>query len=93
MVDSVVRSGALFGPGAPAILLACCSSRYGTVRAPRWWRVLIGLTVAFAAYLRSQDHRRTVAVSETPCSERLAIAADLHHFVAHASWCRPRWLA
>ncbi|MFF7520351.1 sensor histidine kinase [Streptomyces pseudovenezuelae] len=45
--------------------------------------VLIGLTVAFAAYLRSQDYRRTVAVSETRRSERLAIAADLHDFVAH----------
>jgi signal transduction histidine kinase len=45
--------------------------------------VLVGLTVAFAAYLRSQDYRRTVAVSETRRSERLAIAADLHDFVAH----------
>ncbi|MER5211738.1 sensor histidine kinase [Streptomyces sp. NPDC002838] len=45
--------------------------------------VLIGLTVGFAAYLRSMDYRRTVAVSETRRSERLAIAADLHDFVAH----------
>jgi len=44
---------------------------------------LVGLTVTFAAYLRSQDYRRTVAVSETRRSERLAIAADLHDFVAH----------
>ncbi|GLP70946.1 hypothetical protein TUSST3_75660 [Streptomyces sp. TUS-ST3] len=45
--------------------------------------LLVGLTVAFAAYLRSQDYRRTVAVSETRRAERLAIAADLHDFVAH----------
>jgi signal transduction histidine kinase len=45
--------------------------------------VLIGLTAGFAAYLRSMDYRRTVAVSETRRSERLAIAADLHDFVAH----------
>ena len=45
--------------------------------------VLVGLTVAFAAYLRSQDYRRTVAVTETRRAERLAIAADLHDFVAH----------
>ncbi|KOU60683.1 histidine kinase [Streptomyces sp. MMG1533] len=44
---------------------------------------LIGLTAGFAAYLRSMDYRRTVAVSETRRSERLAIAADLHDFVAH----------
>ncbi|WP_405609493.1 sensor histidine kinase [Streptomyces sp. NBC_00076] len=45
--------------------------------------VLVGLVVGFAAYLRSMDYRRTVAVSETRRSERLAIAADLHDFVAH----------
>ncbi|GCB52483.1 sensor histidine kinase [Streptomyces sp. NL15-2K] len=45
--------------------------------------VLIGLSAGFAAYLRSMDYRRTVAVSETRRSERLAIAADLHDFVAH----------
>ncbi|WSQ07503.1 histidine kinase [Streptomyces sp. NBC_01231] len=45
--------------------------------------VLVGLVVGFAAYLRSMDYRRTVAVRETRRSERLAIAADLHDFVAH----------
>ncbi|MFC9683176.1 sensor histidine kinase [Streptomyces sp. NPDC056948] len=45
--------------------------------------VLIGLTAGLAAYLRSLDYRRTVAVSETRRAERLAIAADLHDFVAH----------
>jgi signal transduction histidine kinase len=113
-VDAVLRSGALFGPGEPAILLCllfiavrhcprtsvmACASLDGAavlalpVRAfldddlmPAYMLigfVLIGLTVAFAAYLRSQDYRRTVAVSETRRAERLAIAADLHDFVAH----------
>jgi signal transduction histidine kinase len=45
--------------------------------------VLIGLVAGLAAYLRSLDYRRTVAVSETRREERLAIAADLHDFVAH----------
>ncbi|WP_327313474.1 sensor histidine kinase [Streptomyces sp. NBC_01235] len=44
---------------------------------------LIGLTAGLAGYLRSLDYRRTVAVSETRRTERLAIAADLHDFVAH----------
>ncbi|MFG2796140.1 sensor histidine kinase [Streptomyces pseudovenezuelae] len=113
--DSVLRSGALFGPGEPAILLCLlfvavrhcprtsvmpCASLVGAAVLALPARpfaddedfmlaymligfVLIGLTVAFAAYLRSQDYRRTVAVSETRRSERLAIAADLHDFVAH----------
>ncbi|WP_443080289.1 sensor histidine kinase [Streptomyces sp. SP18BB07] len=34
-------------------------------------------------YLRTLDHRRGVAVAETRRSERLAMAADLHDFVAH----------
>ncbi|CAM5326979.1 putative Sensor histidine kinase YfiJ [Streptomyces afghaniensis 772] [Streptomyces afghaniensis] len=45
--------------------------------------VLVGLTAGLAAYLRSLDYRRTVAVSETRRAERVAIAADLHDFVAH----------
>lgn len=45
--------------------------------------VLTGLTAGLAGYLRSLDYRRTVAVGETRRSERLAIAADLHDFVAH----------
>ncbi|MEU7663822.1 sensor histidine kinase [Streptomyces lincolnensis] len=44
---------------------------------------LAGLTAGLAGYLRSLDYRRTVAVTETRRSERLAIAADLHDFVAH----------
>ncbi|MEU0026572.1 sensor histidine kinase [Streptomyces sp. NPDC006335] len=114
-VDSVVRTGALFGPGELAILLCllfvavrhcprtsvvACASLDGAAVLALPVRpfpddddlmmvymligfVLIGLTVAFAAYLRSQDYRRTVAVSETRRAERLAIAADLHDFVAH----------
>ncbi|GGW46917.1 hypothetical protein GCM10010320_29020 [Streptomyces caelestis] len=45
--------------------------------------VLVGLTAGLAAYLRSLDYRRTVAVGETRRAERVAIAADLHDFVAH----------
>ncbi|MFF4055843.1 sensor histidine kinase [Streptomyces sp. NPDC001668] len=114
-VDSVARSGVLFGPGELAILL--CLLFLAVRHCPRTWVVacagldggavlalpvrpyaaeqetmlgfmligllLVGLTVALAAYLRSQDYRRTVAVSETRRTERLAIAADLHDFVAH----------
>ncbi|NUT34820.1 MAG: sensor histidine kinase, partial [Hamadaea sp.] len=45
--------------------------------------VLIGLVAGFAAYLRNLDYRRMVAVSEIRRGERVAIAADLHDFVAH----------
>jgi signal transduction histidine kinase len=45
--------------------------------------VLVGLVAGLAGYLRSMDYRRVVAVGETRRSERLAIAADLHDFVAH----------
>ncbi|MGI5430011.1 sensor histidine kinase [Streptomyces sp. CA-179760] len=45
--------------------------------------ILIGFTAGSAAYLRSLDYRRTVAVGETRRAERVAIAADLHDFVAH----------
>ncbi|MBK3565229.1 sensor histidine kinase [Streptomyces sp. MBT62] len=45
--------------------------------------VLVGAVAGFAGYLRSLDYRRTVAVTETRRAERLAIAADLHDFVAH----------
>ncbi|MGW0824633.1 sensor histidine kinase [Streptomyces sp. NPDC002845] len=45
--------------------------------------ILIGLTAGIAGYSRSLDYRRTVAVGETRRAERLAIAADLHDFVAH----------
>ncbi|WP_133910908.1 sensor histidine kinase [Streptomyces sp. NBC_00582] len=45
--------------------------------------ILIGMVAGLAAYLRSLDYRRTVAVADTRREERLAIAADLHDFVAH----------
>jgi signal transduction histidine kinase len=45
--------------------------------------ILAGLVAGLAAYLRSLDYRRTVAVADTRREERLAIAADLHDFVAH----------
>jgi signal transduction histidine kinase len=37
----------------------------------------------FAGYLRTLNHRRRVAVTETQRAERLSMAADLHDFVAH----------
>ncbi|MCL8012129.1 sensor histidine kinase [Streptomyces sp. AS02] len=45
--------------------------------------VLIGIFAGLAVYLRTMDYRRTLAVSETRRAERVAIAADLHDFVAH----------
>ncbi|MPY57868.1 sensor histidine kinase [Streptomyces spongiae] len=45
--------------------------------------LLGGCTAGLAAYVRTLDNRRTVAVTETRRAERLAMAADLHDFVAH----------
>ncbi|MER5217112.1 sensor histidine kinase [Streptomyces sp. NPDC002838] len=45
--------------------------------------VLVGAAAGLGGHLRSLDHRRTVAVTETRRAERLAMAADLHDFVAH----------
>lgn len=45
--------------------------------------VLVGIFAGLAIYLRTMDYRRTLAVSETRRAERVAIAADLHDFVAH----------
>jgi signal transduction histidine kinase len=45
--------------------------------------LLAGVFAGLGGYLRSQDHRRGVAVAETRRAERLAMAADLHDFVAH----------
>ncbi|WP_190199725.1 hypothetical protein [Streptomyces djakartensis] len=45
--------------------------------------VFIGLVAGLAAYLCSLDYRRTVAVNGNRREQRLAIAADLHDFVAH----------
>ncbi|MEU7659682.1 sensor histidine kinase [Streptomyces lincolnensis] len=45
--------------------------------------VLVGLIAGLAVYLRTLDYRRTVAVADTRREERVAIAADLHDFVAH----------
>ncbi|WP_180687054.1 sensor histidine kinase [Streptomyces gossypiisoli] len=45
--------------------------------------VLVGAAAGLGGYLRTLDHRRTVAVAETRRAERLAMAADLHDFVAH----------
>ncbi|NUP17591.1 MAG: sensor histidine kinase [Streptomyces sp.] len=45
--------------------------------------LLTGVFAGLGGYLRSLDRRRGVAVAETRRSERLAMAADLHDFVAH----------
>ena len=45
--------------------------------------LLTGVFAGLGGYLRSLDHGRGVAVAETRRSERLAMAADLHDFVAH----------
>jgi signal transduction histidine kinase len=45
--------------------------------------LLAGCTAGMAAYLRTLDHRRAQAVTDTRRAERLAMAADLHDFVAH----------
>lgn len=45
--------------------------------------LLVGVCAGIGGYLRTLDHRRGVAVAETRRSERLAMAADLHDFVAH----------
>ncbi|WP_045563633.1 sensor histidine kinase [Streptomyces sp. FxanaA7] len=45
--------------------------------------LLAAVFAGLGGYLRTLDHRRGVAVAETRRSERLAMAADLHDFVAH----------
>lgn len=45
--------------------------------------LLVAVMAGLGGYLRVLDHRRRVAVTETRRSERLAMAADLHDFVAH----------
>ncbi|MFD5228711.1 sensor histidine kinase [Streptomyces qaidamensis] len=45
--------------------------------------LLTGVFAGLGGYLRTLDHRRGVAVAETRRAERLAMAADLHDFVAH----------
>src|SRR2546425_8478591 len=44
---------------------------------------LAGAVAGLGGSLRALDHRRRVAVTETRRAERLAMAADLHDFVAH----------
>ncbi|MFD3496897.1 sensor histidine kinase [Streptomyces sp. NPDC058676] len=81
---SAVVCGVLVGGAVLALPVRALRSTPGTMQGFMLvGLVLIGLAAGFAAYLRSMDYRRTVAVSETRRSERLAIAADLHDFVAH----------
>lgn len=80
----VVLSGVLDGAAVLALPVRTFRSDTGSMMGFMLiGLMMVGLTVGFAAYLRSLDYRRTVAVSETRRSERLAIAADLHDFVAH----------
>ncbi|MFF1720472.1 sensor histidine kinase [Streptomyces sviceus] len=79
MVCGVLDGGALL-----ALPLRSFSWRSGEAQAyVLLGIVLTGLVAGLAAYLRTMDYRRTVAVSATRRAERLAIAADLHDFVAH----------
>ncbi|MEU3935936.1 histidine kinase [Streptomyces sp. NPDC029044] len=66
-----------------AALLAIPVRPSGTLADETPLLLLVGVTAGLAGYLRSMDYRRTVAVVETRRAERLAIAADLHDFVAH----------
>lgn len=45
--------------------------------------VAAGCAAGLGGYLRTLDNRRSRAVTETRRAERLAMAADLHDFVAH----------
>ncbi|QNP68567.1 sensor histidine kinase [Streptomyces roseirectus] len=79
-VCAVLDAGALLA--TPARYVSTPAGDEGTVY------VAVGLLLAvsvagFAGYLRSLDFRRAVAVAETRRQERVAIAADLHDFVAH----------
>jgi signal transduction histidine kinase len=81
---SVVACGVLVGGAVLALPVRALRDSPGAMQGFMLiGLVLVGLTAGFAAHLRSMDYRRTVAVSETRRSERLAIAADLHDFVAH----------
>nr|WP_239158334.1 sensor histidine kinase [Streptomyces sp. SID13726] len=44
---------------------------------------LAGGAAGLGGYLRTQEHRRSAAVTDIRRAERLAMAADLHDFVAH----------
>lgn len=45
--------------------------------------VLVGAAAGFGGHLRAQDQQRRAAVTGVRRAERLAMAADLHDFVAH----------
>ncbi|MBE4733806.1 MULTISPECIES: sensor histidine kinase [Streptomyces] len=55
----------------------------GSIGAVMVLMLLGGVAAGVAAYLRTLDNRRNQIVTETRRAERLAMAADLHDFVAH----------
>ncbi|QNP69039.1 sensor histidine kinase [Streptomyces roseirectus] len=82
VVCAVVDTLALFG--LPVRYLQSYSLRDDDVLASLVSGLLLaGIVAGLAGYLRTLDYRRVVAVGETRRAERVAIAADLHDFVAH----------
>ncbi|GHH85804.1 sensor histidine kinase [Streptomyces capitiformicae] len=78
--------GALNGTAVLALTLpyfALDPDDGGTFGAAFVLLLLVGSSAGLSAYLRTLDHRRTAAVTEIRRAERVAMAADLHDFVAH----------
>ncbi|WP_329281925.1 sensor histidine kinase [Streptomyces sp. NBC_01451] len=83
--DSPVRWAVVCGVlDAAAVLALPYRQAFGASSVNPFQMLLPVCAVAgLAGYLRVLDHRRRVAVTETQRAERLAMAADLHDFVAH----------
>ncbi|MFF9777382.1 sensor histidine kinase [Streptomyces sp. NPDC013978] len=67
----------------PLPYLALTPDDDGSIGAVMVLMLLGGIAAGVAAYLRTLDNRRHQIVTETRRAERLAMAADLHDFVAH----------
>lgn len=83
--DCPVRWAAVCGvlDGAAVLVLPYRHAPGDSSVNPFGMLVLAGVVAGLGGYLRALDHRRRVAVTETQRAERLAMAADLHDFVAH----------
>nr|WP_128435073.1 sensor histidine kinase [Streptomyces cyaneus] len=76
--------GVLVGAAVLALpYRAVAGHPYATSVNPFQFLLPTGAVAGLGGYLRTLDHRRRVAVTETQRAERLAMAADLHDFVAH----------
>ncbi|WP_373922045.1 sensor histidine kinase [Streptomyces sp. T12] len=76
--------GVLVGAAVLALpYRAAAGHPYVTSVNPFQFLLPTGAVAGLGGYLRTLDHRRRVAVTETQRAERLAMAADLHDFVAH----------